>query len=96
MKTLGSIPYEAIILYRKALEQSNKGDHESSLKYLSNSVTLAPHFTIALCEMGRCYEKLGRFPEAISKFDKVLEINNTHIEAEISRKRILDKIGLTR
>jgi tetratricopeptide (TPR) repeat protein len=96
MKPLGQIPYEAIILYRKALEQSSKGDHESSLRYLSNSVTLAPHFTIALCEMGRCYEKLGRFPEAVSKFDKVLEINNTHIEAEISRKRIREKMGLTR
>jgi tetratricopeptide (TPR) repeat protein len=96
MKTLNTIPYEAIILYRKALEQSSKGDHESSLKYLSNSVTLAPHFTIALCEMGHCYEKLGRFPEAVSKFDKVLEINNTHIEAEISRKRIREKMGLTR
>ena len=96
MKPLNTIPYEAIILYRKALEQSSKGDHESSLKYLSNSVTLAPTFTIALCEMGHCYEKLGRFPEAVSKFDKVLEINNTHIEAEISRKRILNKMGLTR
>jgi tetratricopeptide (TPR) repeat protein len=96
MKPLGTIPYEAIILYRKALEQSSKGDHEMSLKYLSNSVTLAPNFTIALYEMGHCYEKLGRFPEAVSKFDKVLEINNTHIEAEISRKRILDKMGLNR
>ena len=96
MKPLSTIPYEAIILYRKALEHSSKGDHESSLKYLSNSVTLAPHFTIALCEMGHCYEKLGRFPEAVLKFDKVLEINKTHIEAEISRKRILDKMGKTR
>jgi hypothetical protein len=46
--------------------------------------------------MGHCYEKLGRFPEAVLKFDKVLEINKTHIEAEISRKRILDKMGKTR
>jgi tetratricopeptide (TPR) repeat protein len=96
MKAFGPIPYEAIILYRKALEQSGKGNHESSLKYLSNSVTLAPNFTVALCEMGHCYEKLGRFPEAVSKFDKVLEINNSHIEAEISRKRIREKMGLTR
>jgi tetratricopeptide (TPR) repeat protein len=96
MKPLSNIPYEAIILYRKALEPSSKGDNESSLKYLSNSVTLAPNFTIALCEMGHCYEKLGRFPEAVSKFDKVLEINSSHIEAEISRKRIRDKMGLIR
>jgi len=96
MKPSSTIPYEAIILYRKALEQSSKGDHESALKYLSNSVTLAPNFTIALYEMGHCYEKLGRFHDAVSKFDKVLEINTTHIEAEISRKRVLDKMGKTR
>ena len=96
MKPINTIPYEAIILYRKALEQSSKGNYESSLKYISNSVTLAPTFTIALCEMALCYEKLGRFPEAVSKFDKVLEINTTHIEAEIGRKRVLDKMGLTR
>ena len=96
MQPLNTIPYEAIVLYLKALEQSNKGDHESSLKYLSNSITLAPNFTMALCEMGHCYERLGRFPEAVSKFDKVLEINTTHIEAEICRKRILDKMGLNR
>jgi tetratricopeptide (TPR) repeat protein len=51
---------------------------------------------MALCEMGRCYEKLGRFPEAVLKFDKVLGINNSPIEAEISRKRILDKMGSTK
>jgi tetratricopeptide (TPR) repeat protein len=96
MKSFSSIPLEAITLYRKALEESNKGNHESSLKYLSNSVLLAPKFTMALCEMGRCYEKLGRFPEAVLKFDKVLGINNSPIEAEISRKRILDKMGSTK
>jgi tetratricopeptide (TPR) repeat protein len=96
MKSFSSIPFDAITLYRKALEESNKGNHESSLNYLSNSVLLAPQFTMALCEMGRCYEKLGRFPEAVLKFDKVLEINNSHIEAEISRKRILDKMGSTK
>ena len=62
MKPLSTIPYEAIILYRKALEHSSKGDHESSLKHISNSVTLAPHFTIALCEMGHCYRRARAVP----------------------------------
>lgn len=72
---------------------SGRGNHELALKYLSNAVMLAPQFTSAICEMGRCYEKLGRFSEAASKFDKVLKIHPTHVEAEINKKRVLEKIS---
>jgi len=92
MSSSRKIPLEAITLYRRALEMSGRGDHESALKYLSNAVTLAPQFASAICEMGHCYEKLGRFPEAVSKFDKVLRIHPTHGEAEINRNRVLEKI----
>lgn len=43
--------------------------------------------------MGYCYEKLGRYLDAVSKFDKVLQIYPSHGEAEMSRKRILKKMG---
>jgi tetratricopeptide (TPR) repeat protein len=86
------IPLEAITLYRKAKELSGKGNHELALKYLSSAVMIAPLFASAICEMGYCYEKLGRFPEAALKFDKVLKIHPTHSEAEINRKRVMEKI----
>ena len=92
MSSISQIPLEAITLYRKAIEMSGRGDHESALKYLSNAVTIAPQFASAICEMGHCYEKLGRFPEAVSKFDKVLRIHPTHVEAEINKNRVLEKI----
>jgi predicted TPR repeat methyltransferase len=53
---------------------------------------IAPQFVTAICEMGHCYEKLGWFPEAASKFDKVLRMHPTHVEAEINKKRVLEKI----
>jgi len=31
---------------------------------------LAPTFTLALCEMGRCHEKLGQYPEALTNYNK--------------------------
>jgi len=71
---------------------SGRGNHELALKYLSNAVVIAPQFTSAICEMGHCYEKLGRFPEAVSKFDKVLTIYPSHVEAEINKHRVLDKM----
>ena len=90
---LSSFPLEAITLYRKAMKLSNNGKHELSLKYLSHAVMLAPKFTLALYEMGRCYEKLGRYPEALSKFDKVLQICPSHVEAEMNKTRILENMG---
>jgi tetratricopeptide (TPR) repeat protein len=92
MVPFNQIPLEAITLYRKSLEMSGKGNYESALNYLSNAVMIAPQFATAICEMGHCYEKLGRFPEAASKFDKVLSMHPTHVEAEMNRKRVLEKI----
>jgi tetratricopeptide (TPR) repeat protein len=54
---------------------------------------IASRFSMAFCEMGRCYEKLGRYPEALIKFDRVLQINMSYAEAKINRQRILDKMG---
>jgi len=92
MSSLNRIPLDAIILYRKAIEMSGKGNHELALKYLSNAVMIAPKFTTAICEMGNCYEKLGRLPEALSKFEKVLKIVPSYVEAEVNKKRVLEMI----
>ena len=93
MNSLSQIPLEAIILYRKAIEMSGRGNNELALKYLINAVLIAPQFASAFCEMGYCYEKLGRFPEAVSKFDAVLKMHPTHVEAEITKKRVLEMMG---
>ncbi len=92
MSPFNQIPLEAISLYRKSLEMSGKGNYESALKYLSNAVMIAPQFATAICEMGHCYEKLGRFPEAVSKFDKVIRMHPTHGEAEVNKNRVMEKI----
>ena len=86
------IPLDAIMLYRRAIEYSKRKNHELALKHLNNAVIIAPQFTTALCEMGSCYEKIGRFPEALLKFDKVLQIDPSHIEAKKNKNRILEKM----
>jgi tetratricopeptide (TPR) repeat protein len=93
MSPFTQIPLEAITLYRNALEMSGRGKHELALKNLDTAVMVAPKFALAYGEMGRGYEKLGRFPEAISKFDKVLQIYPSHVEAEMNKIRISEKIG---
>jgi tetratricopeptide (TPR) repeat protein len=93
MRTFDQIPLEAITLYRCALEMSGRGNHESALKNLSIAVVLAPKFALAYCEMGYCYEKLGRFHEAESKFDEVLKMYPSHGEAKMNKNRIREKLG---
>ena len=87
----GGIPSEAITFYKQAMDHLSNGDYEFALKNLKDAVVIAPGFSAALYEMGRCYERLGQYPEALSVVDEVLQINQTH-NAEMSRKRILDKI----
>jgi len=93
MRSFDQVPLEAITLYRCALEMSGRGNHESALKNLSIAIILAPKFAVAYCEMGYCYDKLGRFYEAVSKFDEVLQIYPSHEEAKMNKNRILEKIG---
>jgi hypothetical protein len=42
--------------------------------------------------MGYCYEKLGRHSDAVSKFENVLRIQPSHVEAEMNRDRILETL----
>jgi tetratricopeptide (TPR) repeat protein len=93
MNSFNQIPLEAITLYRQALEMSGRGNNELALKNLDTAVMLAPKFALAYYEMGRCYEKLERFPEALSKFEKVLQTYPSHVEAEMSKNRVLEKMG---
>jgi len=90
MNSFHQIPLEAIILYRSAVELSWKGHPELALKNLTAAVMVAPQFTAAHCEMGQCYRKLGRYPEAISAFDTVLQSFPSHAEATMNRAWILE------
>jgi len=42
--------------------------------------------------MGNCYEKMGRYPDAVSKFTKVLEIQPSPVEAMMKKNWLLKKI----
>jgi tetratricopeptide (TPR) repeat protein len=95
MMTLNNngIPLEAQYLYRHALDLSIEGKKEFSLKYLSMAVCIAPRFCNAYNAMGNCLDELGRFGEAVKKYEKVLEINPLHAEAKLKRALVMKKIG---
>jgi len=87
------LPLEAQYLYRLGLFQSSEGKKEPALKFLKMAVTIAPRFCDAYNAMGNCLDELGRYEEAIRKYDKVLEIDPGHTEARFKRDIVRTKIS---
>jgi tetratricopeptide (TPR) repeat protein len=68
------IPIEAQYLYRKAMDYTQRGRDDEALKYLRQSVVIAPAYAKALFEMGNCFARLGKFEEAREKYERAARI----------------------
>jgi len=69
------IPLEIQVLNRRAMEMSSHGNYPEALKLFSSVVFIAPRFARAQYEMGRCLENLGRYSEAVERFDKAKRLD---------------------
>ena len=69
------IPIEAQYLYKKAMDLYNIGKTESALKYLRQSMVIAPRYSKALFDMGNCLTKLGLHDEAAIRFEQAVQID---------------------
>jgi Tfp pilus assembly protein PilF len=68
------IPIEAQYLYKKAMEMYGQGNVESALKYLKQTLVIAPCYSKALFTMGSCFEKLGQHDEAAVRYEEAIRI----------------------
>ena len=78
------IPIEAQYLYKKAMEMNSIGKPESALKYLRQTLVIAPCYSKALFTMGTCLEQLGLHVEATARYEQAVRIDP-------SLKEILEK-----
>jgi tetratricopeptide (TPR) repeat protein len=69
------IPIEAQYLYKKAMEMYDLGKTESALKYLRQTLVIAPCYSKALFTMGTCLEKLGLYGEATARYEQAVQID---------------------
>jgi tetratricopeptide (TPR) repeat protein len=76
------IPIEAQYLYQKALELSKTERYESALRYFRQAVVIAPRYAKAICQMGDCLEKLGRYNEAVAFYERTLSIDPLNTDAQ--------------
>jgi tetratricopeptide (TPR) repeat protein len=90
MKSIGAPSLEAQVLYRKALEMARQGRHAAALNVLRQVVMIAPRFTKALQEMGNTLNALGRYPEALTVYSRLLEIDPLN-EGASTQKEIISK-----
>ena len=87
------VPVEAQYLYRRAIEYSQKGNHETALHCLRQVVMIAPRFSRAFNEMGNCLCNLGREREALAKYEKAMMLDPGFEEACRNRNSILGRLG---
>jgi Tfp pilus assembly protein PilF len=80
------IPIEAQFLYRKAMDMFRIGKTESALKYLKQTMVIAPRYSKALIEMGNCLTKLGQHEEARVRYEQAVQIDP-------ALKELLEKRG---
>ena len=69
------VPLEIQVLNRRAMEMSRHGNYLGALKLFSSVVFIAPGFARAQFEMGRCLENLGRYNEAVERFEKAKRLD---------------------
>jgi len=69
------IPIEAQYLYKKAMEMDSKGNTESALRYLKQTIVIAPGYSKALFEMGNCLARLGQHEEARARYEQAVEMD---------------------
>jgi len=89
--TNGIIPLEAQYFYRRALFHSSEGEKEEAVNCLKKAVLIAPRFCKAINEMGNCLAELGRYDEAVRKFEQVIRIDPGHEEARFKRDLLLSR-----
>jgi len=70
-----NVPIEAQYLYKKAMDMFRSGKTESALKYLKQTMVIAPRYSKALFEMGNCLTTLGEHEEARVRYEQAYQID---------------------
>ncbi len=60
--------------------------YEEAIEQMRGTLEVAPHLAIVHCDIGYCYEQMGRADESLAQFQKAAEIS-------VSNPRILSGLG---
>jgi tetratricopeptide (TPR) repeat protein len=88
-----AIPIEAQYLYRKAREPAEQGQPGMALDYFRQAAIIAPRYSQAYYQMGNCLALLGKYPEAIEKYQRAIRIDPSDAKPRESMESILSQQG---
>lgn len=71
-KALEKYPDDARLHYSLGVVYSKRGQIEQAIDQYEEAVGLDPHLTDALFNLASSYEAIGRFPEAISNYERLI------------------------
>jgi tetratricopeptide (TPR) repeat protein len=83
-------------LYRRGIELLADGSFEQAAEPLAEAARRAPEKSSVREALGRAYYRSGRFAEAATEFEAVVETHNVNDYAHFCLGRALTKIGQTR
>ncbi|HOP64643.1 MAG TPA: tetratricopeptide repeat protein [Spirochaetota bacterium] len=73
-----SVPTEAINIYNRALEKTNRGDLPTALAEYQKAIKMYPYFIEAYNNMGELYSLMGQSDKAISTYTRALDIEKNY------------------
>jgi Flp pilus assembly protein TadD len=82
-------------LYRRGIELLADGSFEQAAEPLAEAARRAPEKSSVREALGRAYYRSGRFAEAATEFEAVVETHNVNDYAHFCLGRALTKIGQT-
>ena len=84
-----AIPIEAQYLYRKARELAKQGKTGMALNYFRQAIVIAPRYSQAYYQMGNCLALLGKYPEAIEKYQRAIRTDPSSPKPRERMERLL-------
>jgi Flp pilus assembly protein TadD len=83
-------------LYRRGIELLEDGSFEQAVEPLAEAARRAPEKSSVREALGRAYYRSGRFADAATEFEAVVETHHVNDYAHFCLGRALTKIGQTR
>jgi hypothetical protein len=78
------VPKAALEAYQKGTAAAQKGDSKAAVQFLTQAVTAAPDFALALNELGTQYEKQFQWSKAAETFTTLIKLKPTDASAQTS------------
>ena len=95
MEAIGipSAKTESDYLVKLAQEKAMAGDHASAENYLKKAIDKYPRYAEAYTLLGNCQDCQGKPEDAITSYDRALQIDPGHAEAWFNKGMSLKKLG---